>query len=412
MGAMDNRPHQRRPRPPGFAALAAALLLVLALVLAGCGARPRPPAPAAGALREVPESEWPILYDDSDAASLHQAAMASVAYLRRLPPGRAFSFGTYKVGAGELADALTRLADLLWRLPDPVARTEALKRDFILMESVGRDGDGDVLYTGYYEPVLAARRRPQPPFVYPLYALPSDWVTIDLSRFGKDLPAKRLIGQVEGHKVVPYPDREAIDWGGAVAGKAEVLAYLADPVEAFFFHVQGSGQVRFADGSRLRLGYAGQNGRPYRSIGRMMIDEGMLERHAVSMQSIKSFLAEHPDLRRRVLSHNPSYVFFRPLPAEGGPLGCYEVPLTAGRSIATDRRVFPGLAMAYLVTEAPVPGGGTGPLMRFALNQDTGGAIRGPGRVDIFFGSGDQAGELAGRMKNQGRLYFLLPRGR
>lgn len=410
MVSMDSAKHARRLLPPWLAVLLAGLFMALAL--AGCGTGPKPAELAAGALRVVPESDWPILYDDADAASLHQAAMASVAYLRKAPPGRVYTFGTYKITAAELADALTRLADLLWRLPDPLARTEALKREFMLLESVGRDGEGDVLYTGYYEPVLPARRQPQPPFVHPLYGLPSDWVTIDLSRFGKGLPAKRLIGQVDGHKVVPYPDREAIDWGGAVAGKARVLAYLADPVEAFFLHVQGSGQVRFADGSRLRLGYAGQNGRPYRSIGRMMINEGMMERHAVSMQGIKAYLADHPDLRRRVLSHNPSYVFFRPLPAEGGPLGCYGVPLTGGRSIATDRRVFPGLAMAYLITEAPTPGGGTAPLMRFALNQDTGGAIRGPGRVDIFFGSGHEAGETAGRMKYQGRLFFLLPRGR
>ncbi len=130
------------------------------------------------------------------------------------------------------------------------------------------------------------------------------------------------------------------------------------------------------------------------------------------MQSIKKYLAEHPEERRRVLSHNPSYVFFRSLPAGGGPLGCYEQPLTAGRSIATDRRVFPGLTAAFVRGTRPGPGGSQVPLARVVLNQDTGGAIRGAGRLDLYFGGGDEAGELAGRMKHPGELYFLAPRPR
>jgi membrane-bound lytic murein transglycosylase A len=135
-----------------------------------------------------------------------------------------------------------------------------------------------------------------------------------------------------------------------------------------------------------------------------------MDAEGMSMQAIQRFLADNPRQLRRVLAHNPSYVFFRPLEAVGGPLGCYETPLTAGRSIATDRRIFPGLAACYIQGEAPAPDGGVAPLMRLVLNQDTGGAIRGPGRLDLFFGSGAAAGELAGRMKHPGRLYFLAPR--
>jgi membrane-bound lytic murein transglycosylase A len=165
--------------------------------------------------------------------------------------------------------------------------------------------------------------------------------------------------------------------------------------------------VRFADGSRTRLGFAASNGRPYRGIGRVLMDEGLLTQDEMSMQAIKRVLAQRPELRRRVLGQNPSYVFFRELSPEGGPLGCFETPLTAGRSIATDRKYFPGLAPAFITGSRPGPGGKTLPLARLALNQDTGGAIRGPGRLDLYFGSGAQAGDTAGRMKHVGNMYFL-----
>jgi len=386
-------------------------LLVLAGVLA-CGPPPRPRPEARTALEVVPEDQWPVLEDDLDVASFLMALRQSLNYLRRVPPGRRFRFGPVEVSAAAMIQGLDRLGQVWASLADARARTEALKRHFVLLRSVGSDGKGRVLMTGYYEPVLAARRRPKPPFVHPLYALPRDLVTIDLRRFDPRLPARRLVGQVRGHKVVPYPERREIDFGRALEGRAEVLAYVADPVDAFFLHIQGSGVVVFPDGSRLRLGYAGTNGRPYRSIGRLLLQEGRLSREEMSMQAIRRYLARHPEERPRILGHNPSYVFFRPLPAEGGPLGCYGMPLTTGRSIATDRRLFPGLAPAWIVGQRPALGGGEVPLARMVFNQDTGGAIRGPGRLDLFFGTGKEAGELAGRMKHPGRLYFLAPRER
>ncbi len=393
-----------------WVALVALACLALVMVLAGCKPKPSPQISAREALRQVPEDQWPILYDDLDAQSFYQACQESLAYLRRIPPEREFFFGEYPVTAAQMAAGIRRLQDVLVRHPDPAARTEALKKEFVLFASVGSDGQGRVLFTGYYEPVLKARRRPGGAYVYPLYALPDDLVWIDLNRFDPKLPAKRLVGRVREHKVTPYPDREAIDFKGAIKDKAKVLAYVKDPVDAFFMHIQGSGLLVFPDGSRLRLGYAATNGHPYRSIGKLLIQEGLMEPDGMSMQAIKRFLAQNPKHLRRVLSHNPSYVFFRPLKAKGGPLGCYDVPLTAGRSIATDRRIFPGLAVCFIQGQTPAPHGGVAPLVRLVLNQDTGGAIRGPGRVDLFYGSGPQAGELAGRMKHEGRLFFLAPR--
>ena len=327
-----------------------------------------------------------------------------------MPPERTFKFGEREVSAREMMRGLVFISHALTSYPDPVARTEALKQQFDLYQSRGSDNEGRVLFTGYYEPVLHASREPVPPYVYPLYEIPTDMVEVDRSAFGEDLPPKRLVGRVQGRKLVPYHERRDIDFKGALAGKAQPLAYLADPVEAFFFHIQGSGQVVFDDGTRLRLGYAATNGQPYRSIGKLLLDQGRMEMEEMSMQGIQQYLAEHPELLEEVLSHNPSYVFFRPLEAEGGPLGCFGVPLTAGRSIATDRKIFPGLAPAFIIGQRPAPGGQVIPFSRLVLNQDTGGAIKGPGRLDLYFGSGYEAGLLAGGMKYPGELFFLAPK--
>ena len=178
----------------------------------------------------------------------------------------------------------------------------------------------------------------------------------------------------------------------------------------FFLQVQGSGTLVFPDGTRLRAGYAVSNGWEYRSIGKLLIDDGLVPREEMSMQAIRAYLAAHPEDLERVLAFNPSYVFFRPLKTVDGPLGCYGVPVTAGRSIATDRRLFPAPVIAWIEGTMPDLGGNQRQFSRFAVNQDTGGSIRGPGRVDLFIGAGDQAAEVAGRMNNPGRFYLLLPR--
>ncbi|MCA1905090.1 MAG: MltA domain-containing protein [Desulfarculus sp.] len=395
------------------------------LLLAACAA-PTPPTPLpsespAGALVEVPLEEWPLLLDDLDAASLVEACNQSLTYLRRVPPDRMFNYGPHQRSAASVAAGLERLRDVLVRTPDPTQRRQVLQREFILLAARGSDGQGRMLMTGYYEPVLPGRRQPQPPYVHPLYALPDDALEFSLRQLCEShadmlkvdcstLPSKRLVGRVENHKLARYHDRDAIDFHDALRGKAQPLAYVDDLVEQFFLHIQGSGQVIFADGRRIRLGYAGSNGHPYRAIGQELLDRGLLAKHQMSMQNIKKVLAERPDLRREVLAKNPSYVFFRELPASGGPPGALGVPITAGRSIAVDRSLFPDAGPAFIVGARPAPGGQAVDFSRFVLAQDSGGAIKGPGRLDLFFGSGSQAGELAGRMKHEGRLYFLAPR--
>ena len=235
-----------------------------------------------------------------------------------------------------------------------------------------------MLVTGYYEPVIEASERPSAEYGVPVLGLPDDLVEVRLEAFDPRYRGERLFGRVDGRRLVPYWRRAEID-AGRLAGRGLELAWARDPVDVFFMEIQGSGTLRFPDGREQRVGYAGANGRAYRAIGRLLIDEGHVPREAMSMQAIREWLRVHPGERQRVLQHNESYVFFRPL--SGPPEGSLGRPLTPGRSVATDARLFPPGALAFLDTEQPErsPDGTVRwvPLTRFVLNQDTGGAIRG-----------------------------------
>ncbi len=271
------------------------------------------------------------------------------------------------------------------------------------------------LVTGYYEPLLAGSRTRTADFSVPLYAPPDDLLTVDLGALFPELKGKRVRGRVEDRKVVPYWSRADIERGAApVFGK--VLIYVEDPIEAFFLEIQGSGRIALADGSVVRLNYADQNGHPYKSIGRVLIDRGALTLEHASMQGIAAWARLHPEQLRALLDENPSYVFFRevPAPAPGsleaaidGPIGALGVPLLAQRTIAIDRRVIPLGAPVFLATTRPLS---STPLERLVMAQDTGGAIRGAVRADFFWGFGPDAGREAGRMRQQGRLWLLWPR--
>jgi membrane-bound lytic murein transglycosylase A len=380
------------------------------VLLMGCAHRPPEARPIDVVAEIVPTDQWPRLKDDLDRSGLERACAPSIDYLRRVPPDRVYTFGPVQRSAAELARGTERACELAAGEATTDELEGALQDEFLLLRSVGRDGRGEVFFTGYYEPLLDARREVSPPFSQPVFGVPADVVTVDLADFGVESGTGRLVGRVDDRRLVPYLEREDIDFEDGLLADADVLGYVDDPVDVFFLHVQGSGTLVFPDGERVRAGYAATNGRPYRSIGRLLIDDGLVSREDMSMQAIRDYLEDHPEELRRVLSFNPSYVFFRPLPSEGGPLGCYGEPVTADRSIATDRRLFPAPIMAWIRAEVPAPEGGDRQIARFVLNQDTGGSIRGPGRVDLFFGQGDEAGDLAGRTKHLGELYFLIPK--
>ncbi len=281
------------------------------------------------------------------------------------------------------------------------------------------DGTTEGRVTGYYEPLLNGSRERRAPFLYPLYAPPDDLLIIDLASVAPDTKHLRLRGRVEGRRVVPYYSRAEIDGGIApVVGKE--IVWVDDAIEAFFLQIQGSGRVGLPSGETVRIGYADQNGHPYASIGRYLIDQGELTLEEASMQGIQAWARAHPARVAELLNQNPSYVFFRELPAKDGgegsgaatgyvgPIGALGVPLAAERSIAVDRRYVPLGAPVYLATTRP---NSDELLERLMIAQDTGGAIRGPVRADFFWGTGREAGRLAGRMRQLGKMWVLLPNG-
>jgi membrane-bound lytic murein transglycosylase A len=268
------------------------------------------------------------------------------------------------------------------------------------------DKRADVLFTGYYQPRIEASLSESGDYRFPIYRRPADLVEME-----SDKPREKVVGRLEGAHLVPYWSRHEIDIQGKLRGRGYEIAWVKDPVELFFLHIQGSGILKLDDGRMLQINYEASNGRPYRSIGRMLIDNGRVAERDLSMQRLRLYLAEHPEERDQVLVHNESYIFFRVVP--DGPLGSLGVLLTPGRSIATDPRFFPRGAVAFIATRKPVLNGqgnfiGWQAFSRFVFNQDRGSAIRGPGRVDLYFGTGHSAGLAAGAMNSRGRVYFLL----
>ena len=269
------------------------------------------------------------------------------------------------------------------------------------------DGTDTGTITGYYVPDLDGSRVRTERFAYPLYAVPDDLLIIDLRTVYPELGSYRLRGRVDGRRIVPYYTRAELDQGiEALAGKE--LFWLDDPVELFFLHIQGSGRIRLENGEKVMVNYAEQNGHPYRSIGRLLIERGIMTRNQMSMQNIRSWARNNPDQVDALLGENPSFIFFRELePEVQSPPGSLGIPLTPEISLAVDPRTIPLGAPVFLSTTWPYD---PRPLQKLMVAQDTGGAIKGHVRGDFFWGMGDEAGALAGRMKQDGRFWVLLPR--
>ena len=265
------------------------------------------------------------------------------------------------------------------------------------------------LVTGYYEPLLRGSRVRTDKYPVPLYRVPDDLVVVDLTSVYPELSAMRLRGKLQGRRVVPYATRGEITGSNALAGQE--LLWVNDSIDAFFLQIQGSGRVQLDDGTTVRVGYADQNGHPYRSLGRWLVDQGQLTIDQASMQGIKTWAQRNPARLKEALDYNASFVFFRELPLGNpgaGPVGALGVALTPGYSLAVDAHFIPLGAPVVLATIDP---DSRAPLIRPMLAQDTGGAIRGPLRFDFFWGFGAAAGERAGRQKYEGQAWVLVPKG-
>lgn len=299
-------------------------------------------------------------------------------------------------------------ASRLGTAPAGAAVRQFFEAEFTPWQLTNADGTTQGLVTGYYEPLIRGSRTRSARSAWPIHGVPKDMLTIELGDVYPELKSLRLRGRLVGNKVVPYWNRQQLG-ERAEAVPAPVLLWADDPIEFFFLQVQGSGRVQLPDGRTVRIGYADQNGHPYQSIGRWLVAQGELPLEKASMDGIKRWAQENPARLQEMLNANPSYVFFRELPAaDGGPVGALGVPLSAGRSIAVDPRYVPLGAPVFLSTTQPLS---TTPLHRLMMAQDTGGAIKGVVRADFFWGFGEDAGREAGRMRQQGSMWVLLPKG-
>ncbi len=387
------------------------LLLGLLLLLSACGPKVKPPVTAPRALVKIPANRFPDFSDDMSNRSLKSAMDQSLEYLKRIDPSTPFRFGADTFTASHLAESMKAFHEVMKQTPSADELRKAVEASFWVYRSVGRDGRGKVLFTGYYEPTLQGSRHPAPGYPYPIYRKPDDWVRIDLGRFDPEYEGEHIIGRYGNQTVVPYFSREDVESRGRLQRQGCELLWVSDPVALFFLHIQGSGRVVLEDGAVVHVNYACSNGRPYRSIGGLLIDEGTISWEEMSMQRIRTYVRNHPEDMERVFNYNESYVFFRVV--DQGPVGAIEVLLTPGRSVATDLGLFPRAALGFIQSAKPLVGDdGTiqswEPFGRFVLNQDTGGAIRGPGRVDLFWGNGPYAETAAGYTKHEGTLYFLV----
>ncbi len=384
-----------------IARVLAAGILVAA---AGCALQ-RAPAPVAS----CPPCPAPPAKQPAETARFEQSSYDVLPGWREADTAaslRAFIAGCQRPAAHR---ALRVACEAAQRMPaaDEGAARRFFETSFLPWRISGADGAAEGMVTGYDEPLIEGRRARGGAFRHPVFGVPADLVVVDLAALYPELAHQRLRGRLEGRRLVPYPPRAEIERRGEHFD-APVLAWVADPVELFFLQIQGSGQVRLPGVERLRLGYADQNGHPYRSLGRHLIERGEMTLEQASMQGIKAWAAANPGKMQDALNQNPSYVFFRESPATDGPIGALGAPLSAGYSIAVDPRHVPLGAPVYLDTTQPLS---TRPLQRLVLAQDTGGAIRGAVRADFFWGTGDEAGALAGRMRQRGAMWLLWPRG-
>ncbi len=369
--------------------------------------QPAPPGRDAPRVRlyDAEFADLPGWTDDDHAAAVAAFGRSCAAFGRAPVPEAFARFGT---------PADWRAAcDAVLSAP-PAAVRAALEAAFEPWSVEGpADAPGTGLLTGYYEPDLEGARAATAEFRVPVHGRPSDMIVADPEAFAPILRGERLAGRIEGAFLVPYDDRERI-MTGSLAGRAPVLLHLRSAADLFFLQVQGSGRVRLQDGGVVRLNYAAQNGWPYTAIGRVLIDRGEIAREDMSMQAIRDWMEANPDEADALMNLNRSYVFFRELEGakdDEGPPGAQGVALTPMRSLAVDDEAYPYGVPVYVDAVATDASGAAAPLRRLLIAQDTGGAIRGAVRGDLFVGSGDAAGAAAGHQRHELRMYLLLPKG-
>lgn len=378
------------------------LVLLLTLLLGACARQTkdysRPLPPGAIALEEVPYHQWPSFsVANLDRRAFLKGIEHSLTYLRA--PSAAQHFPVAGVSQDQVERGLRRFRDLLLSGASDSEIRQVLRNEFRVYRSVGWDGSGEVLFTGYYTPIFEARTSPDARFRYPVYRRPDDLIP---GATHTTIAQQRL----PDGRTRPYPSAGELRRSGALRGRE--LVWFADPFDAYIVVVQGSAKLRVEGGRELEIGYAGTNGHAYRAIGRDLVAEGRLKPDQLNLSSMRRFFRENPDQVWNYIDRNPRIVFFQEAP--GGPFGSLGQPVTTDVSIATDKAIFPRAALTFVTTQTPDPRNRPIPYAAFRLDQDTGGAIQAPGRADLYMGVGETAEQRAGHQLYEGFLYYLVAR--
>jgi len=385
--------------------------IIILLIISGCyplvKKEVREPANALTKVRYF----WPSFQDDMDMDSLSLAIESDLKYLNRLKDDALFTYGPDKFPAEHVRKSLKTFLSIFKQSSDSKKFNRDLREKFYLYKAAGFWGSKKILFTGYFEPILDGSLERDSIYKYPIYKRPDNLLTIHLGLFRSKLSGQRIMARIQGNSLVPYYTRKDIMQGTILGKKNLEIAWLKDPLDVSILQIQGSGMIKLPSGEIIRVGYSASNGHPYKSLGRYMIDSGYITADNLSLQTIRSYIKQNPEIKDEILNYNPSYVFFRLL--DSGPLGNIGVPLTPGRSLAVDDRLFPKGALVYIRCQKPIMGKdgnitGWVPFSRFLLNQDTGGVIKGTGRADIFWGSDPYAELAAGNLKHKGEMYFLV----
>ena len=385
------------------------IILILCLILStfSCRVKNREPY-----FKKITLKNYPDFKDDMSFDGLIKGIDNSLKYYGKFKKDKEFCFGDKRIKKSDLEISLSLFKTFLETKPLKKEVQRYIKENFYLYSPVKPKNKKPMLFTGYYEPELYGSLVKTERYKYPLYIVPRSLLYVDLGKFSEKYGSKKLIARKKGQRIIPYFTNEEIVFENALEDE-EALVWLDDKVELFFLQIQGSGKIYLEQGGFLRVHYAGVNGHSYKSIGRFLIKENKMTLEEMSMQNLKKYLENNPEEQRDILSYNKSYVFFETV--EGGPYGALSQELVSGRSLASDLSVYPRGAVVYVKTKKPVISGDEEiknwiDLERFMIIQDTGGAIKGHLRGDIFFGSGEYAETAAGHLAEEGELFLLLPR--
>jgi len=399
-----------------LAPLTAALMI---FTLSGCVTFKKPPETASNNFSRVLPADYPDFGDLDNRAGLIAAARESLEYLKwknSIAPKTLYTVGDRQITGFMLADTIKEFITVYQQAATPEDLRRMVAEKFDIYKAIGTDGKGAITFSAYYEPIYSASRVKTGDFIYPIYRRPDDLVEVDLEQFDESLKTKKISGRVQDGKLVPYPDRETIDLKHLLAGKNLEIAWFKSKVEIMDLHIEGSARLNLPDGIQMRAHYSGTNSLEFKGWITTLVKAGVIDQKTLTREKAEQYLTDHPEIKDWILATNKRYTFFTLDPItdpEEGPSGSIAKPLVANRSIAIDPKYFPLGALVFINATMPDLNErnqllGYSKKARFVMCQDTGGAIKGPGRLDYFAGTGSRAGAFAINMWNTGEVYLPL----